>query len=907
MPYKFNPFTGKLDLVNDPTVISKTYSELATMVAGSSLVVGQQYKTQIYTKYFQAGRNKMKICEYDYGTENLSLCYEDIILTASSTNTFETKAISLTYAGHELDYDFTNNLVTVPAWNDTNFNSYFVGEEVLYNGVYYRAIADTTVGLTPDVTPTEWEVIADANYAFRPGWIIRRIDTIKRLNIRQDYERLLFARYDPDLTNIPFYNSSLLIESSNIISGLTYQIVSQATIDFTLHGSVDNVVGTKFVASDNFVLGVGDSVYQVAVAYKIYQNYENSDIYLCKNDITATSVYDTNYFNLFYTMGSHLLVRGFFPDLGTVGIVMNADRTNYVENYCISKSVSNNTTIGGVNEISNFVFLSTLDNSYFGQIENSTFSSEANFVSNCYSVDGSIIGSLYKIDNVCQIDECYISSIVQNTRMGNLYQTLVLGDGISRCVFDGDVGGLMSCGDFSNNIFFGEIASVNFLKNCNNNLVQSAFTSNIWKGIFAGNSVGYACAGNVFEQDITSTTIGNVFVNNIGYGANTISYLTIGSNVSSCTFDSTAGDITSLVIASNTTGKTYNGPTSGTIDIGDGNDNTKERSVTVGSQLNVQNSYSTAVGSFINTYGYVDSAFGRNIDIYKEYSQGYGASHYIYGKSSTALGGDNEIYSDECTTIGKDVRIANHRRNLSGNVLSGYMVNDQISTNQGNNYVITGISFGSLAGLSSLVMPDTDSAEQFDYRFVRALDSIEFWNNTTSSSILKTTVSANVSPSVSWDGSQVIVDNTGCTLTINDAIPAIGYTDADEITVKYSQMPLMIFDTFDVRDFSLLPKAWIDLNFQWHFPNQAYDIVSGNTTLDSTKTIVEVDSLATITLPTAVGIKGRKYNIIRTGTSNVTIQPDGSETISGDSNLILTNQWDSVVIYSNGTNWVRGS
>jgi len=78
-------------------------------------------------------------------------------------------------------------------------------------------------------------------------------------------------------------------------------------------------------------------------------------------------------------------------------------------------------------------------------------------------------------------------------------------------------------------------------------------------------------------------------------------------------------------------------------------------------------------------------------------------------------------------------------------------------------------------------------------------------------------------------------------------------------------------------------------------------------TLDNTYYRIFVSVLSTVNLPTSVGIQGREYNIIRTGTGNVTILPNGSEKISGDANLVLTSQWDSVVITSDNSNWIRCS
>ena len=95
-----------------------------------------------------------------------------------------------------------------------------------------------------------------------------------------------------------------------------------------------------------------------------------------------------------------------------------------------------------------------------------------------------------------------------------------------------------------------------------------------------------------------------------------------------------------------------------------------------------------------------------------------------------------------------------------------------------------------------------------------------------------------------------------------------------------------------------LAVGWVRYNYA---PNVT---VAVDTLLDDTHARVFVSAAATISLPTAVGVAGRLYNVMRTGTGLVTIQPGGAETISGDTPLVLTSQWDSVVFVSDGTNWV---
>lgn len=60
----------------------------------------------------------------------------------------------------------------------------------------------------------------------------------------------------------------------------------------------------------------------------------------------------------------------------------------------------------------------------------------------------------------------------------------------------------------------------------------------------------------------------------------------------------------------------------------------------------------------------------------------------------------------------------------------------------------------------------------------------------------------------------------------------------------------------------------------------------------------------TVTLPTAVGIPGKRYTIKRTSSSNnVTVDGDGSETIDGATTKALATQYAAIVVVSDGTGW----
>lgn len=80
-----------------------------------------------------------------------------------------------------------------------------------------------------------------------------------------------------------------------------------------------------------------------------------------------------------------------------------------------------------------------------------------------------------------------------------------------------------------------------------------------------------------------------------------------------------------------------------------------------------------------------------------------------------------------------------------------------------------------------------------------------------------------------------------------------------------------------------------------HLLTAAQDTVFGDAT----------SGAITFSLPTAVGIKGVEYTIVKIDSSDnaVIIDPDGSETINGASNYALTVQNESKTVYSDGSNW----
>ena len=86
---------------------------------------------------------------------------------------------------------------------------------------------------------------------------------------------------------------------------------------------------------------------------------------------------------------------------------------------------------------------------------------------------------------------------------------------------------------------------------------------------------------------------------------------------------------------------------------------------------------------------------------------------------------------------------------------------------------------------------------------------------------------------------------------------------------------------------------------------KAYTTVTGDYTLTTSDFLIEITGSAnvTITLPTAVGIAGREFEIKNSGTGEITVDADGTETIDDALTKILV-QYDAMKIMSNGTNWI---
>lgn len=84
----------------------------------------------------------------------------------------------------------------------------------------------------------------------------------------------------------------------------------------------------------------------------------------------------------------------------------------------------------------------------------------------------------------------------------------------------------------------------------------------------------------------------------------------------------------------------------------------------------------------------------------------------------------------------------------------------------------------------------------------------------------------------------------------------------------------------------------------------AYSAKTANYTLTANDGVIDFTSgSSTATLPTAVGISGKRFVIKNSGTGATTLATTSSQTIDGNSGMVLFNQNSSVLLVSDGANW----
>lgn len=140
--------------------------------------------------------------------------------------------------------------------------------------------------------------------------------------------------------------------------------------------------------------------------------------------------------------------------------------------------------------------------------------------------------------------------------------------------------------------------------------------------------------------------------------------------------------------------------------------------------------------------------------------------------------------------------------------------------------------------------------------------------------------------------------------TANEASPAYSFTSDDDTGMFQATANTIGFATGGIERLRINSNG-IDVTGAVTFP--LVSTAAATLTLDGTHFTV-VGTLAgaqTFTLPTAVGITGRIYNIKKTGASGtLTVDTTSSQTIDGSLTFANSTQYLSITVQSDGANWL---
>jgi len=79
--------------------------------------------------------------------------------------------------------------------------------------------------------------------------------------------------------------------------------------------------------------------------------------------------------------------------------------------------------------------------------------------------------------------------------------------------------------------------------------------------------------------------------------------------------------------------------------------------------------------------------------------------------------------------------------------------------------------------------------------------------------------------------------------------------------------------------------------------------ITEDTSLTLDNVVILANGTLTLTLSSTTNIKGKLFRIKNIGTGIITVDPEGTTTIDGGLTAIIENQYESITIISNGSNW----
>jgi hypothetical protein len=458
-------------------IISKTYAELKTLKDANQLVPGQWYKiTDFQLKWWNQSIND--------NTVKTSAFVEPLNIFSISASKFSTVAYSDLYIQDIVYYDF-----------------------------------DAT-------TSYKWGLLNPGSIPGIKGWIFRRVDTARDVDIAYDWRHITVNCCRPDISQVPNWSSATLYSKYSVVqvnNKLFISVADNNSANPTQNAFVWEPVSnyneglTYFPTDESFCLTIAKPVSGYGADFNNYNNYFNTaNPYILNLPTLASSRVQKYTFNdsaesvgnrSFHSAGVTLGVESHSNLFcGYVGLMKLGDKAQY------NIFLENCSNIFAKNEFQRNVVGFAVQQNSFGSYVFGNFFSDQFFQNN--------FGDFIRFNKFSRSQSAnYFGSII----VGNIFCGGMSNNKFGSSILANLISPIFSYNDFATgltgNEFFpytignvsqGVFQDNKFAESVNNSIFGNGFIKNNAKKIDSC-TFGVACMQNVFPPVFAYNNVGNFF------------------------------------------------------------------------------------------------------------------------------------------------------------------------------------------------------------------------------------------------------------------------------------------------------------------------------------------------------------------------------------------------------------